>query len=143
MRCTIVLLRPNRFHSLLQEDLDPIRRPHCNTGSEEIFIFSPNPASQSQRGCQHRPVALVSTAQPLPSLVFTDAVKLMRYRFDDDLKIFEGCRNIGVRQPSLFQQGRQIFPSIIEGNIRREKPGTVACISVDDLPDAASQDCSD
>ena len=40
----------------------------------------------------------------------------------------------------LFQEGRQVFFGVIEGNVRCEEADTLTSVGVDELPDASPQD---
>lgn len=42
--------------------------------------------------------------------------------------------------PRFFQEGRQIFLGVIEGNVRCEEADTLTRVGVDELPNASPQD---
>ena len=60
---------------LLEENLDSICGPDGDTGAKEIGVFRPYGTCQAESRGKHRPIAFVSTAQPLAGFGFKDAVK--------------------------------------------------------------------
>jgi hypothetical protein len=73
-------------------------------------------------------------------LAFKDGVKFGSNRVDDVSQVFERCRKVGVGLAPFFQEGRQVFLGVIEGNVRCEEADTLARVGVDELPNTSPQD---
>jgi hypothetical protein len=76
----------------------------------------------------------------LPGFVFKDGIKFRSNRLDDVSQVFERCRKVVVWLSLLFQEGRQVFLGVIEGNVWCEEADTLTSVGVDELPNASPQD---
>jgi hypothetical protein len=133
------ILRFERLCLSLEKNLDSICSPHRDAGAEEIRIFGPHCTCQSECCGEYWPITFVSTAQSLSGFAFKDGVKFGSNRLDVVSQVFERCRKAGVGLAPFFQEGRQVFLGVIEGNVRCEEADTLTRLGVDELPNASPQ----
>ena len=118
----------------LEENLDAICGPDCDTGPKEIGILRPDAASESESTSQYGPVSFIATAQAQSSFAFKDGINIRTNRLDEFSQI-PSAPDKSSDLPRFLRSGGKLFLGVSEGYVRCEEIGALCGVGVNEFPD--------